>query len=196
MLRLAAVVILVVCAVTGVAVAVYSSQGKVAIAQAESETAIAQAETDGIIAQAESQAEIAGYEASVDLAGIRAELEIARLQLETNRLANLIESEKVQAALAQTNAMLTQSAVDLEKAKLERQRMWMMLALPSLAVILVVCVVLVVMVVVLRRPVVRVRYPEVTERVTSREIVKQAPVGVILATKVERREGVDVYAVR
>lgn len=192
MKSVAALFILIVFAVTAGAVA-WQGERRAAY---DAQTEIAQAEAGGDIAMYESQAEIAGYQASVDLAGIAAQLEIARLEMEMTKLDALMESEKIQAALAQTNALLTQSEVDLEMAKMERQRMWLMLALPSLAAIVVVCVTLVVLVVLFRRPVVRVQYPQMREQAECREIVKQAPVGVILTTKVERREGVDVYAVR
>lgn len=163
-----------------------------------SQTAVAQANTEGIVAQAVSQSQIAGYEASVDLAGITAQLEIARLQFETTRLATLIESEKIQAALAQTNAMLTQSAVDLEKAKLERTRMWMMLVIPALATIVIVVIAMAVMVVYLRRPAVVPNYPRViTAYAPTREIVT-VPVrpGVIVATLVGTKQKADYYEVR
>lgn len=162
----------------------------------DAQTEIAQAETEGIVAQAESQSEIAGYEASVDLAGINAQLEIAKLQMEIAKLDALIESEKVQAMLAQAGVDLAQINADLERARAERQRMWLMLILPGLAAIVIVVVALVVLVVVLRRPARMPSYPMITMR-TDREIVPvRARPGVIAVTLVGTRKNVDHYEVR
>lgn len=181
-------------AVTGGAVLAADRQ-----AMYKSQTEIAQAETEGVVAQAVSQSQIAGYEASVDLAGIAAQLEITRIQMEITRLANLIESEKIQAALAQTQAQLTQSAIDLEKAKMERQWLWMVLVVPALilATVFVVAVVMVVLVAVLRRPAVVPYYPRITERTQTRDIVTvQSQTGAIMANWIEPKRKVYEYVER
>jgi hypothetical protein len=186
MFKLIAIFLIFVVVVTAGAVIYGSDRG----AMYDSQTAVAQAETAGIVAQAESQSQIAGYEASVDVAAITAQLEIARLQFETTRLANLIESEKIQAMMAQTNAMLTQSAIDLEAAKAQRQQMWMLLIVPSMAAIVVVVVALVVLVAVLRRPVAAPNYPRIT---VSRDIVPVHPnvTGIVLSTRVNKKQHAD-----
>jgi hypothetical protein len=163
------------------------------VALYESQTEIAQSQTEGIVAQAESRAEIAGYQSSVDLAGINAGLEIARLQMEITKLDSLIESEKIQAALAQTNALLTLANLEIEKAKTERARMWVMVVISSMAIILAVFVVMFFLVVLLRRPLAPI-YPRITMNTPSREIVPSQPnPHVIAVAMVGRRNNVDHY---
>lgn len=179
MKALIALFILVVLGMTAAAIGVKS-------AQYESETAVVQANTQGVVAQAESQAEIAGYQAATTIAEITGQLELARMEAETTRLGYQVELAKVQANLAQISA-------DLENAQADRQRLWMMLILPSLAAIAVVVVALVVLVAVLKHP---AAYPRITT--VSREIVPAHPgvVGVVLATKVTKKQDADYFSVR
>lgn len=171
-------IIAIILAVTAIAVTQEASQRSAA-------TQIATTQSETQIALAESRKAIAGFQAAATIAEITGKLELARMQAETTRLGYQVELAKVNTALAQISA-------DLERAQADRQRLWMMLILPSLATIAVIFVALVILVAVLKRP----AYPRITT--VSREIVPAHPgvVGVVLATKVTKKQDADYFSVR
>jgi hypothetical protein len=172
-------IIAIILAVTAIAVTQEASQRSAA-------TQIATTQSETQIALAESRKAIAGFQAAATIAEITGKLELARMQAETTRLGYQVE-------LAQVNTALAQISADLERAQADRQRLWMMLILPSLATIAVIFVALVILVAVLKRP---AAYPRITT--VSREIVPAHPgvVGVVLATKVTKKQDADYFSVR